>query len=64
MMRAELQFGVRYLASGLVAPTDVDKTAYRMVDELLSYGIPAEVVCRRITYGAWGRPRIKLLSRG
>jgi hypothetical protein len=64
MMRAELQFGVRYLSSGMVVPTVNDKIAYHTVDKLLALGVPAEVKCRRITYGAWGRPQIKLLSRG
>jgi hypothetical protein len=64
MMRAELQFGVCYLSSGIVVPTRTDKIAYRTVDKLLALNVPAEVKCRRITYGAWGRPQIELLSRG
>lgn len=64
MMRAELQFGVCYLSSGIVVPTRSDKVAYNTVDKLLALGVPAEVKCRRITYGTWGKPQVELLSRG
>jgi hypothetical protein len=64
MMRTELQFGVCYLSSGTVVPTRSDKVAYHTADKLLALGVPIEVVCRRVTYGAWAAPQTKLLSRG
>lgn len=63
-MTTEIQFGVQYMASGIVLPMKTDKEAYLVVDRLTEYKIPAEVVCRRVTFGAWVAPRVKLLSRG
>lgn len=63
-VKTEVQYAVCYLASGIACPAISEAAAYKTVDRLLKVDIPAEVVCRRVTYGAWTSPRVKLLSRG
>jgi hypothetical protein len=63
-VKTEIQYAVLYMASGFVSPAISEDAAYKTVDRLLNFGIPTEVMCRRITYGAWVRPKVKLLSRG
>jgi hypothetical protein len=62
-VKTEIRYGVCYLASGIISPTASEDEANRIVERLLSFGIPVEVKCQRVTYGVWMRPRVKLLSR-
>lgn len=61
-MRTEIQYGVRYIGSGQVAMVPGAFEANKLLKRLYEIKVPAEVVCRRITYGAWVEPRVKLLS--
>jgi hypothetical protein len=64
MMRTEIQYGVRYFHSGVVTPLPDEFEACQLRDKLKNYQIPTEVVCRRVTCGAWIVPKVKLLNGG
>jgi hypothetical protein len=63
-MRTDIEFAVHCLGSKTIIPVCSQSAANRMRDNFLKNRIPAMVVCRRITYGAWTKPRLELLSRG
>ena len=63
-MRTEIQYGVHYFSSRTVLPMPNESSAYRWVDKLREAKVPAEVLCRRVTYGAWVEPKVRLLNGG
>lgn len=63
-MQTEIQYGVRYFANGYVYEVANAFEANLVYKRLYDAQIAAEVVCRRITYGVWTTPRVKLLTGG
>jgi hypothetical protein len=60
-METKIQFGIRYLAHGDILDYPSETKAYQVMESLIRLDIPAEIVCRRVTYGAWRKPSARVL---
>lgn len=62
-MITRIEYGVYYFSNRTFIPCP-EVVAYQKVKGCREHGIPAQVLCRRVTYGALTPPRVKLLNGG
>jgi hypothetical protein len=61
-METKIQFGIRYLAHGDILDYPSETKTYQIMESLMRLQIPAEIMCRRVTYGAWKKPSTRVLG--